>query len=386
MNAPLLSLRELRKRARKSQEQLAAVLHITRSAYSKLERNQTELSVKRACQIAQFLAIPVSELLPLPTPNPAVVGAPAAELLYLRAAAEHSVLDAYIRTGMDCQENVPFDELDENCWIYLDLCGIKTREEYEAASGLITRTASGSSQHAFEQILRNPGIYALFEHGIIREAFLLDFWQTFKAKGNPYFEFEKKPFGAIIKPLLAGEPEPGADAAMISSWPEPLLFGPEEIEVEVEEVVELRRPVYQPGTPLEEFIEKLKAYNAAVHAHYMATHTPEEIREQVSKLPPVNWTEVTQDSDARLLAWELVELVFHDPDPLFAHLRHDPAAYARTLARLVGLAWVVESTSETQTSIDMIQEEARQLAGEAYSSEFQTACELFASKYQDAYH
>ena len=385
MNTPTTSLRELRKRAQKSQEQLAAVLHITRSAYSKLERNQTELSVKRACQIAQFLAIPVSELLPLPTPNPAAVGTPAAELLYLRAAAEHSVLDAYIRAGMGCQENIPFDELDENCWVYLDLCGIKTREEYEAASGLITQAASGSSQQAFEQILRNPGIYALFEHGIIREEFLLDFWQAFKAKGTPYFEFEDKPFGSVTKPLLAAEPEPSADAAMLSSWPEPLLFGPEEAEAEVEEVEELHRPVYQPGTSFEEFIEELKAYNAATHAQYMVEYTPEEIREQVSKLPPVNWTEISQDSDARLLAWELAELVFHDPNPAFAHLRHDPAEYARTLARLVGLAWVVESTSKTRTSIDIMQEEARQLASEAYSHEFQVACELFASKHRDAY-
>jgi transcriptional regulator with XRE-family HTH domain len=343
MYTPLTSLRELRKRAQKSQEQLAAVLHITRSAYSKLERNQTELSVKRACQIAQFLAIPVSELLPLPTPNPAAVGGPAAELLYLRAAAEHSVLDAYIRAGMAFQENIPFDELDENCWVYLDLCGIKTREEYEATDGLITRPVAGSSQHAFEQILRDPGIYALFEHGIIQEAFLLDFWQVFKAKAAPYFEFEDKLFGAVTKPLLAAEPEPGADAAMISSWPEPLLFGPEEAEGE------------------------------------------EKIQEQVSKLPPVNWTEISQDSDARLLAWELAELVFYNPNPAFAHLRHNPAEYARTLARLVGLAWVVESTSETVTSIDMLQEEAKQLAGEPYSREFQAACEVFASRYREAY-
>lgn len=386
MSTTVTSLRKQRKRAQKSQEELAAVLYITRSAYSKLERGQTELSVKRACQIARFLNIPVSELLPLPTPNPAEIGEPAAELLYLRAAAEHSVLDAYIRAGMDYQENIPFDELDENCWIYLDLCGIKTREEYEAAGRLITRPASGGDQVAFEQILRDPGIYALFEHGIIGETFLLDFWQDFQAKATPFFEFENKPFGAVTKPLFADGPEPSANAAMISSWPEPLLFGPDEADEEAApEVAELRRPVYQPGAPLEEFLEEFRAYNGAVRAQHHATYTPEEILEQISSLPPVNWTEISQKSDADLLAWELAELVFHDPDPAFAHLRNDPAEYTRTLVRLVGLTWVVESTSEEQTAIDVLQEEANRLVGKAYSDDFQAACELFASKHRDAY-
>lgn len=386
MSTTVIRLRELRKRAQKSQEEMAAVLHITRSAYSKLERGQTELSVKRACQIAQFLNILVSELLLLPAPNPAEVGIPAAELLYLRATAEHSVLDAYIRASMGYQENIPFDELDENCWIYLNLCEIKTREEYEDAGRLITRPAAGADQAAFEHILRDPGIYALFKHGIIGEPFLLNFWQDFQAKATPYFEFEGKPFGAVTKPLFTDEPEPSANAAIISSWPRPLLFGPDEADEEAEaEAAELRRPVYQTGRPLDEFLEEFRAYNGAVHAQYVVRYTPEEIQEQISKLPPVNWTDISQKSDADLLAWELAELVFHDPDPAFAHLRNDPAEYARTLARLVGLTWVVESTSEQQTAIDVMQEEANRLAGEAYSDDFQAACELFASKHRDAY-
>lgn len=89
MSTTVIRLRELRKRAQKSQEEMAAVLHITRSAYSKLERGQTELSVKRACQIAQFLNIPVGELLLLPAPNPAEVGTPAAELLFIKGSGRH---------------------------------------------------------------------------------------------------------------------------------------------------------------------------------------------------------------------------------------------------------------------------------------------------------
>lgn len=389
MSAPLIPLRELRCQARKSQTQLAAGLCITRSAYGKLERGQTELTVTRAFQIARILNIMVSELLPLPTPNPEQIGTPAAELLYLRAAAEHSVLDAYIRASMDYQEQIPFDELDEHSWGYLTECGIKTREEYEAAGVLITRSAPGGDQAAFKDILRDPGIYSLFQHGTISDDFLLGFWRAFQAENTPYFEYEKKPFGAITKRLLANEPDTteGPDsAAMLGSWPEPLLFDADfEIEPKSDAVEVPSRPVYQPGASMEEFIAELRAYHDAVRANADHTATPEEIQDHISKLPPVNWTEIVQKSEARDIAWGLEQVVFHELDPVFAHLREDPAEYARTLTRLVGMAWVMDSLTEEQCSISMLQEEAARLTGEAYSAEFQAACQQFVLNQRKAF-
>lgn len=381
MSAPFTRLIELRRRAGKSQAQLAAALCITRSAYSKLERGQTELTINRARQIARILKISITELLSMPTPNPEQIGTPAAELLYLRAAAEHSVLDAYIRAGMDYEEPIPFDELDENCWVYLTMCEIKTREEYEAAGVLITRPVPGGDQAAFEQILRDPGIYSLFQHGTISDGFLLGFWQAFQAKGTPYFEYEDKPFGALTKRLLSNEHDAPDAAAMLSSWPEPLLF---DSEPEPDAVEVPHRPVYQPGSPIEELMEEFRAYNGAAQAAFDAKHTPEEIQAGIDALPPVNWTEVVQTSEARNITWELEQLVFHEPDPAFAHLREDPAEYARTLARLVGVAWVMDSLTEGQSSIDVLQEEAARLTGEAYSAEFQAACEQFVFKQREA--
>ncbi|MDQ2771308.1 MAG: helix-turn-helix transcriptional regulator [Bacteroidota bacterium] len=362
MSAPFTPLRELRRRAGKSQAQLAAALCITRSAYSKLERGLTELTVKRAGQIAQILKIFITELLPMPTPNPEQIGTPAAELLYLRAAAEHSVLDAYIRAGMGYEEQIPFDELDENCWIYLTICEIKTREEYEAAGVLITRPAPGGEQAAFEQILRDPGIYSLFQHNTISDEFLLGFWQVFQAKGTPYFEYEDKPFGALTKRLLSNEHDATDSAAMLSSWPEPLLFDPEP---EPDAVEVPHRPVYQPGLLIEE--------------------NPEEIQASMNAMSRINWREVIQTSEARNIAWELDQVVFHEPDPAFAHLREDPAEYARTLTRLVGMAWVMDSLTEEQSSIDVLQEEAARLTSEAYSAEFQAACERFEVNQRKAF-
>ncbi|GAA4366225.1 hypothetical protein GCM10023185_37230 [Hymenobacter saemangeumensis] len=347
-----------------------------------MEREQTELTVKRAAQIAQILKISITELLPMPTPNPEQIGTPAAELLYLRAAAEGSVLDAYIRANMNYQEPIPFDELDEHCWEYLNICEIKTREEYEAAGVLITRTAPGGDQAAFERILRDPGIYSLFQHGTISNEFLLGFWRAFQAKGTPYFEYEDKPFGTLTKRLLSSEHEAPEPAAMLSSWPEPLLFdaeeGPEAVEVP-------SRPVYQPGDSLEEYMEELRAYNSAARAEFDAQHTPEEIQEYINKLPSVNWTDVVQTSEARDIAWELEQVVFHEPDPAFAHLREDPAEYARTLTRLVGLAWVLDSLTEEQSSFDVLREEAARLNGQEYSREFQAACEQFVAKQREAF-
>ena len=71
---------------------------------------------------------------------------------------------------------------------------------------------------------------------------------------------------------------------------------------------------------------------------------------------------------------------------MFAHLRNDPAEYARTLTRLTGLAWVMDSLTEEMSSIDLLAEEAAQLKGEGYSAEFQTACEQFLAQQREAYH
>lgn len=371
-------LREFRQQARKSQQQVAAALCITRSAYSKLERGQTELTVKRACYVAQIFKILPSALLPMPTPDPTEIGTAAAELQYLRTTAEHSVLDAYIRAIDQYEEQVPFDELDEYCWDYLAMCNIRTREEYEAAGMLIGRPAAGTEQLAFEQSLRAPDIYSLFQHGIITDEFLLKFWQIFQAKATPYFEFEDKPFGSVVKRLFPSEEVAAVDGAMLSSWPEPLP-------VESDESAALPRPMYQPGSSIEDFAEEFRLHHAATHAKSDTELTPAEIKAHIETLPPVNWTEITQQSEARDLAWELEQLVFTEADPVFAHLRDDPAEYARTLTRLAGLAWVMESLTEEMSSIDVLAEEAARLTGEGYSTEFQNACDLFLAQQREAY-
>jgi transcriptional regulator with XRE-family HTH domain len=47
-----------------SQEYMANELEISQNAYSKLERGETELSVRRIYEIASILDVPISELFP----------------------------------------------------------------------------------------------------------------------------------------------------------------------------------------------------------------------------------------------------------------------------------------------------------------------------------
>ena len=47
-----------------SQEYMASRLNISQNAYSKLEREETELSVKRIYEIAEILEVSVYQLLP----------------------------------------------------------------------------------------------------------------------------------------------------------------------------------------------------------------------------------------------------------------------------------------------------------------------------------
>ncbi len=172
--------------------------------------------------------------------------------------------------------------------------------------------------------LQSSGIYSLFQHGTISDDFLLGFWRVFQAKGTPYFEFEDKPFGGMTKRLLPSEHEATEatdSAAMLSSWPEPLLFDAD-TEFDIAEIPP--RPVYQPDAPFPDICEELQEYNGAARTQVDDTRTPEEIQAHTNQFPPVNWTEIVQTSEARDIAWELEQVVFHEPDPAFAHLKADP--------------------------------------------------------------
>lgn len=61
-------IKEYRKKKGFSHENMADELHISQAAYSKIEKNETKLTVDRLYQIAEILEAPVYELLDT-TPN-----------------------------------------------------------------------------------------------------------------------------------------------------------------------------------------------------------------------------------------------------------------------------------------------------------------------------
>ena len=59
----LKRIKELRNKKGYSLENMATELNISASAYRKIENNQSKLSLERFFQIANYLAVPVSELI-----------------------------------------------------------------------------------------------------------------------------------------------------------------------------------------------------------------------------------------------------------------------------------------------------------------------------------
>ncbi|MCU7615614.1 helix-turn-helix transcriptional regulator [Chryseobacterium sp. PBS4-4] len=63
METIIEKIKEYRKKKGFSHENMAEELHISQAAYSKIEKNETKLTVDRLYQIAEILEAPVYELL-----------------------------------------------------------------------------------------------------------------------------------------------------------------------------------------------------------------------------------------------------------------------------------------------------------------------------------
>lgn len=269
---PLLDLRTA---AGLTQVQLAERMHMSRTAYLRLEAGHTVLKLPQLYQLATALGLSMSQILNLPDGEAA-----SAELNFMRHSIESQVISRLAQAELGYQEAIPFAELGEREWEWLHLCGIETRQQYEAAPTLVTRTNPDASTTIFANLVQDMDIYAWFTHGIIQDEYLLQRWHAHQASHAPYFTFEPGPFGRVLARTAN------------SSTPEDL-------------------PPYD-----------LDPYQGE----------SEEF-----------WQIMQQNSDAQHVADCLHEAV-HDPEwyaGLSATLRHDPAAYNRTLTRLIGLVWAI---------------------------------------------
>lgn len=105
----------------------------------------------------------------------------------------------------------------------------------------------------------------------------------------------------------------------------------------------------------------------------MPTHEEEELQGETQEF----WTVQQQKSNAAHISWSLEQAVFHDQEPAFARLRADPAEYARTVVRLIGIVWVTGMSAD-----DIVSEEQRRLERKGYSEEFQAYCDEVAANLQ----
>jgi transcriptional regulator with XRE-family HTH domain len=56
------SLKELRELKKKTQQEMADILEISKSHYCNIENGKRTLSYERACKIASFLKVPITEI------------------------------------------------------------------------------------------------------------------------------------------------------------------------------------------------------------------------------------------------------------------------------------------------------------------------------------
>lgn len=194
-----------------SQERLAAKLNITASTYSKVERDITLLSLPRLQRIAQIFGMTLTDLINYKITGEMnkvtdldseieqlntklheleqTVADKYREIEMHRHSVMSALYDAYHDASMQFEERLPFESLDENCWMYLDICGIKTKEEYDQAGFLIGYVHPDNEERAFEEMIDKPNIYMLFEKGLVKdESHFLKLWDNYKAKGRPKFE------------------------------------------------------------------------------------------------------------------------------------------------------------------------------------------------------
>lgn len=186
---PLL---DLRKAAGLTQEELAERMHMSRAAYLRLEAGHTVLKLPQLYQLATALGLSMSQILNVPDSEAAV------ELNFMRHSIESQVISRLAQAEFDYQEPVPFAELGEREWEWLRLCGVETRQQYEAAPTLVTRTNPDASTAIFANLVQDMDINAWFTHGIIQEEYLLRRWHAHQASQAPYFTFEPGPFGRVL--------------------------------------------------------------------------------------------------------------------------------------------------------------------------------------------
>ncbi len=189
------NIREIRIKRSLTQEEVARRLFMVVSGYSKIERGETELTIKRLFELADIFNVPYTDLL----------GEHESEATELKMLSQEfiaflrlKILPAYM---MKYEEPIPYRELTEKQKDFLLSLGIHNQKDYERQGHLLTRAKQGLTQKAFEEAIDDMFVYSLFQFCIIHNPVLLKMWQVFRRKHEPKFSYKTSRGFTIITRL-----------------------------------------------------------------------------------------------------------------------------------------------------------------------------------------
>ncbi|MBF8965463.1 XRE family transcriptional regulator [Pontibacter sp. FD36] len=200
-------IRELRVKKGYSQRQMADKLYITPSAYSKVERERTLLTLQRLGDIAAIFSLTPIELMTYKTIKPMedrnieleqlqtkiteserIVQEKHKEIELYRENIMSLIYNTYQKVSSKYEEPVPFENLSELEWPYLEMLGIETEQEYKDAGTLVSYIRPENELKAFDELIDDMHIYLLFERGLVEDTWFLGMWNKYKKAGRSKFQ------------------------------------------------------------------------------------------------------------------------------------------------------------------------------------------------------
>lgn len=197
------TLKSIREEQSLTQEQMGERLNMTQSNYSKLENNHKKInSVEMLSRIARVLNISEEQLKDLLTKKEegselgldsnVLIETLQQKIIIRENFIECFIHFAYHKCTSKYEEGIPWEEFNEHDNDYVvNICGIKTKEEYESIGYPLTSKVSEENyQIAFEEMIDDMNIYSCFEFGLVNDRSYIEMWEVFKKKNVPKFSFD----------------------------------------------------------------------------------------------------------------------------------------------------------------------------------------------------
>ena len=190
MNIIYKNIKLIRERKGLSQQQMANKLNMVVSAYGKIERSQTQLTIERLHQIATIFEMSIADILSykhLYKEDDSndwlkkLIKENDTTLEKYREEVNDLVHTKFIKLSMDYVETKSYHELDDWDLVLMKEFGIETEEEYlKAGQPCMGFTRRGDEKAFIEIFVDDNNTYTIFTSGLITEPALLVLWDKCK--------------------------------------------------------------------------------------------------------------------------------------------------------------------------------------------------------------